>query len=509
MKITGVTGRNKSPQHKLVILGDSLGQGFQNGGVYRTDLNFPTFLSQCLEPETKFDQPIFTAQGGIPLNLEVLVRGLSDRYGKTLEWTDYISAATHLYRTLKRIKKYWEGKFKSLAVVDQLTPYHNQSVWGFAINDTWLVTDAMSRNYVETQPERYSIFDVLPDHAMYTTAGIVLNPSNREKFKDYTLIDNVRHLQANGGIENLLMPLGHNNIIGAVTDLRFTFSEPDDLEQLPSQRNYTVYRPEHFEQEFRILAEKVSTIGAKRIFVPTIPYVTIPPVSRGVNADKSRSVKGYFDYYTRFWIWDSDFDPGKHPHLTKEEAINLDRTVDEYNKSIRSIAKEYGWIVVPVNTYVSGIARRRQLGKLHISYPEAFSEAMKRNEATAHLMEDPKNPLLSTEYLRVHRDTGKVYKGGIFSLDGIHPTTIGYGLMAHLYYEKMRESGVRFQKKLDWDYIIANDTLVTDPPYMLNSLRELLKVLSMDSSKRLSILGNSVLHQLMTLLSSRGNEQKV
>jgi len=79
-------------------------------------------------------------------------------------------------------------------------------------------------------------------------------------------------------------------------------------------------------------------------------------------------------------------------------------------------------------------------------------------------------------------------------------------LMAHRYYEKMEESGVKFQKPLDWDYIIKNDTLVTDPPYMLNSLRDLLKVLSMDGSKRLSILGSSVLQQLMELLSSRPKE---
>ena len=498
--------KKESSQHKLVVLGDSVGQGFQNGGVYRTDLNFPAFLAQCFQPEIEFHQPKFTAQGGIPLNLEVLARGLSDQYGDTLSWTEYIPAAAHLYSTLKRIKKYWEGIYKSLAIGDQLSPYHNQSVWGFAMNDAWLVTDRKSREHIEHHPEKYSIFDVLPDHAMYTTAGIVLNPAQQPEFENHTLYDNVKYLQKNGGIENLIITLGHNNIIGAVTDLRFTYSEPDDLGQFPSERNFTVYRPEHFEQEYRRLAEKVNAIGAERIFVPTIPYVTIPPISRGVNHDKSRPSKGYFDYYTRFWIWDSDFNPDKHPHLTKEEAIKLDQTVDEYNASIRKIAGEYGWVVVPMNKYVSGVARRRQTGKLHIPYPKKFSEAMQRNSATAHLMEDPFDPLLSTEYLRVHKDTGKVYKGGIFSLDGIHPTTIGYGLMAHRYYEKMEESGVKFQKPLDWDYIIKNDTLVTDPPYMLNSLRDLLKVLSMDGSKRLSILGSSVLQQLMELLSSRPKE---
>lgn len=496
----------KSSKHKLVVLGDSLGQGFQNGGIYRTDLNFPSFLAQCFDPQPEFTQPIFSAQAGIPLNLEVLTRGLSDLYGDTLKWTEYIPAAAHLYKTLKRIKHYWEEKYMNVNVGNQQIPYHNQSVWGFAINDAWLITDRISREHIESYPETYSIFDMLPDHAMYTTAGIVLNPAQQDQFADHNLINNVQYLQDNGGIENLIMPLGHNNIIGAVTDLRFTYSEPDDLEELPPNRNYTVYRPEHFEQEYRTLAEKVSAIGAERIFVPTIPYVTIPPVSRGVNEDRSRPSQGYFDYYTRFWIWDSDFDPDHHPHLTKAEAIKLDQTVDAYNKIIRRVAGEYGWSVVPVNTYVSGIARRRQAGELRIPYPEEFARAMQRNPATAHLMENPQDPKLSTEYLRVHRDTGKVYKGGIFSLDGIHPTTIGYGLMAHLYYEKMKQTGVRFQKPLNWEHIIANDSLVTNPPYILNSLRALLKVLSMDGSKRLSILGNSVLNQLMELLSSRPKE---
>jgi hypothetical protein len=494
-----------SPEHKLVVLGDSISQGFQNGGIYRTDLNFPTFLSQCFEPEAEFSQPVFTAQGGIPLNLEVLSRGLSDQYGNTLEWTEYIPAASHLYKTLKRIKNYWEGKYKNLKIEDQTKPFHNQSVWGFATNDAWLVTDAKSQHLIENHPDSYSIFDVLPDHAMYTTSSIVLNPAQQEQYLDSTLYDNVVDLQEDGGIENLIISMGHNNIIGAVTDLRFKYSEPSDLQSLPSERDYTVYRPEHFEQEYRTLAQKVDKIGAERVFVPTIPYVTIPPVSRGVNEDQSQPTEGYFDYYTRFWVWDSDFHPDKHAHLTKEEAIKLDKTVDEYNKIIRNVAAQYGWGVVPVNTYVSGIARRRQTGKLHIPYPEAFADAILRNPATKHLLENPKDPVLSTEYLRVHQDTGKVYKGGIFSLDGIHPTTIGYGLMAHLYYQTMEEHGVQFQKSLDWDHIIDSDTLVTDPPYMLNSLRQLLKVLSMDGSKRLSILGNSILHQLMELLSSRRN----
>lgn len=498
--------RNRSPKHKLVVLGDSVSQGFQNGGIYRTDLNFPSFLSQCWEPVPDFDQPLFTAQAGIPLNLEVLARGLSDEFGDTIEWNEYLPALSHLYSTLRRVKRYWEGKIRPLQQ-SRKRPYHNQSVWGFAMNDSWMVTEENSREHIETQPETYSIFDMLPDHAMYVTARLVLNPSFSKKFSTHTQLDNVKYLQDNGGIENLIVSMGHNNIIGAVSDLKYVLSEEEDLKKFPSERNYTVYRPEHFEQEYRKLAERISKIDAERIITQTIPYVTIPPVSRGVNADKSRKGHtGYFDYYTHFWIWDADFNPEQHPHLTKNQAISLDQHVDMYNQIIREVADEYGWITVPLNRYVSGIARRRLGNRRRISYPEDFREAMLRNPDTEHLVSDPDNPRLSTDYLRIDHDSGNVYKGGIFSLDGIHPTTIGYGLIAHLYKQTLEQHGVSFDKPLDWDYIIKSDTLVTDPPYILVELRNFLRFLSLGRQEKLSVFGNGLLNQLMDIFSARDKD---
>lgn len=492
-------------KHKIVVIGDSIAQGFQNGGIYRTDLGFPAFLNRCFEPEPPMDLPLFTAQGGIPINLEILVRGLSDEFGSSLEWKEYLPAATHIYRTLRRIKKYWEGKLRPLKRAQE-TPYHNQAVWGFAMNDTWMMTSEKAKEYIQTQEETYSVFDILPDHAMYVTACLVLNPNFDEDYASCSQINNVKYLHENGGIDNLIVSAGHNNIIGAVTDLRFKYSEPEELHALPGRRSYTVYRPEHFEQEFRALAERVSTIGANRVITQTIPYVTIPPVARGVNADLSRGEGGYFDYYTRFWIWDSDFNPDVHPHLTREQAIELDQNVDEYNTIIRQVAREYGWMVVPLNKYVSAVARRRLGGRIKVPYPTEFREAMMRNPNTEHLLEDPDNPILGTNYIKLDSETGKVRKGGIFSLDGIHPTTIGYGLIAHLYYETMKSNGVKFDKPLDWDYIIENDTLVTDPPRLLIDLKDILRFLSLGRREKLNKIGEGLLSDVMRVISPRPRE---
>jgi hypothetical protein len=497
--------RKKDPKHKLVVIGDSLSQGFNNGGIYRTDINFPSFIARCFEPAPRFDQPNFTAQAGIPINLEVLIRGLSEEFGSQINWNEYLSAATHTFKTLKRIKKYWEGGMKDLRV-DQFTPYHNQAIWGFAVNDSWIVNERKSREYIQNTKESFSVFGVLPEHAKYTTSRLVLNPTLQNDFQENSQIDNANILQEDGGIENLIVCLGHNNALGSVVNLNLTWSEPEDMKAFTPHRKHSIYRPEHFEMEYRELAERISKIGAKRVFVPTIPYPTIPPVIRGVNSSVSKKALGYFDYYTRFWIWDEDFDPDKHPFITKDEAIQIDLAVDEFNNIIKKVAKEYDWFVVPVARNVAGMANRRLGGELLRGYPKEFVSALKRNPATAHLVNQKDEATVNTEFLRLDKDK-KIIKGGIFSLDGLHPTTIGYGLMANVYYISMVQAGVKFQKKMNWDHIIAEDSLITNPPVLLKELRSVLGYLALGNQERFLKIGKSIFTQVFEHLST-GDQSK-
>jgi len=127
---------------------------------------------------------------------------------------------------------------------------------------------------------------------------------------------------------------------------------------------------------------------------------------------------------------------------------------------------------------------------------------------TSHLVDNRKSPKLSTDYLRIDEENGKVYKGGVFSLDGIHPTTIGYGLIAHIYKQTMEEAGIHFDKPLDWDHIISSDTLITDPPYLLVELKNFLRFLSLGRQEKLSVVGNGLLNQMMRLFSQRDGTPK-
>ncbi|WP_245212705.1 hypothetical protein [Rhodohalobacter sp. SW132] len=484
-----------------------MAQGFKNGGIYRTDLSFPALLARAFKPKVEFERPSFTAHTGIPINIEMLVREMSEEFGDEISWNQYLSAGTHLFKTLRRIKNHWEGQNRSLRV-ERNAPYHNLSVWGFSLSDTWLINESYSRQFIENNAPRYTVFSVLPDHAMHITARMVLNPSFSEKFEGYSMIDNVEWLQKDGGIENLICCVGHNNIVGAVTNLELIYSEEHDLNAPHNERTCTVFRPEHFEDELRILYQKISRIGVNRVFLPTLPYLTIPPAIRGVNSDKTKPRTGYFDYYSRFWIWDEDFDPDKHPHLTKEQAITLDQHIDQYNAIILELADEFGFHVVPVGRYVQAAARRRMGAENVRPFPEPFIEALKKNRSTSYLVDEDGQPRISTDYLRLADSSGKIDRGGIFSLDGLHPSTIGYGLIANIYKQFMEKEGVQFDGKIDWDFIIENETLVTNPPLLMNNLRLMLRFLALSRGERFTKIGQNVLQEVLEMFSSRPTLEK-
>jgi hypothetical protein len=483
-------------------MGDSMAQGFKNGGIYRTDLSFPAILAKALGNGTAYEAPSFTAQAGIPVNMEVLIRGLEEELGSEVNLSNSVQAGRHIYSTLRRIKSYWEGQMKELSV-DRNFPYHNQAVWGFSISDCWLMNEKFCREFIQNNTARYSVFSVLPDNAMYTTARLVLNPALTPVSEKNTMLDNVKLLHEDGGIENLIVCIGHNNIVGAVTKLKIDFSEEKDLNAPYPLRTCTVFRPEHFEQELRILYTKVAAKGVKRVFVPTIPYVTIPPAIRGVNLDGSNPESGYYDYYARFWIWDEDFDPEKHPHLTRDDAILLDQVVDQYNQIISKLADEFGFVTVPVGRFVRAAARRRHVNESIKPFPDDFITALKNNPKTSFLVDDSGYPRISTDYLRIDSETGKIDRGGIFSLDGLHPSTIGYGLVANMFKTSMEKHGVKFEHPINWDFVIENETLVTDPPALMHNLRLLLRVLALGNQERVMLIGKNLLQQMVEAFSSR------
>ncbi|WP_323874547.1 hypothetical protein [Streptomyces sp. 3212.3] len=74
--------------------------------------------------------------------------------------------------------------------------------------------------------------------------------------------------------------------------------------------------------------------------------------------------------------------------------------------------------------------------------------------------------------------------GGLFSLDGVHPTTVSFGILAQELITIMRRAGVEFQNPdggprpdqvtVDFFRLIRRDTLINQPPGHLTASLDVL-----------------------------------
>jgi hypothetical protein len=445
-----------------------------SGAIHRGDLSFPVWIAKALGIGAGFHIPSFEGAGGLPVNLEWILGHLSRRFGGKIEWWETVPAMALVRGLLDRVEDYWERGEGALPVVDATT-CHNLSVWGFQVGDALTLTEAVIRRSI---PEpRDDFLKQVPEMAMYRTARRVLNPALAAAHTTRSQARAAEELAGDGGIENLIVCLGANNVLGTVTSLTIRPSEDSDLNKLAHERICNLFRPLHFAVLYDRLMKSVDRIGPERVFLCTIPHVTIPPVSRGGG----NFTDGYYDFYTRPWVWDSDFDPGKHRNLTRQQAESIDSHIDAYNETIASAAeaRDNGYLV-DLCGLLDDLAFRRSQGRVRYEFPAGLVKALREHEPLRYLVTESDSVSLDTRFLMVNEEQQlvRLSKGGLFSLDGMHPTTIGYGIFACLFLGSMREAGVEFlEPDLDWSGIVRADTLVNDPPPLLDDLRNLLHFL--------------------------------
>jgi hypothetical protein len=495
---------------RLVAIGDSLTQGFQHGAIRRTEWSVPAIVARAIGA-APFRQADFTASGGggPMLDLELASRLLDEHLGPEIEAWELPMALEHLRRFMDQVEDHWE---RGAGTKPSTTgPHHNLAVWGFEAVDALTITDGICRRNAPTPSDDW-LFQ-LPESGMNRTAQRVLNPGRLRAREELSALDAASGIAEDEGIENLLVALGANNALGTCLFLELRWSSSTDRRRLAHQRQSTIWDPDHFAAVFDELADRVAALDADRTFLATIPHVTVAPVCRGVSPRAraeggSALVDGYFEYYTHFWIWDSEFDPESHSRLTREDARIVDATIDAYNEHIRDLAAQRGWAVVDWCGLLDTLAFRRRDGVPRYRFPEGLLTALADNPATAFRLRPDGTVLLDTRFFRIpaapvpdHAPTERwrqSYKGGLFGLDGVHPTTIGYGLVAHETLDVMAKAGVpgADPDALDWDAIVAADTLVTDPPRILAPLRQALGFL----------FGPAQLHHLIRHLSGLGSQ---
>jgi hypothetical protein len=473
--------RAGTPRHRLVTIGDSLTHGFQSAAIFNTDLSWPAIVARELGWYEHFRHPHYAGFGGIPLNLELLVRRLEERFGDHLSIWELPLAPFAIRQHLAEAEQWWDHGPGS--VLPPRGPInHNLAVYGWDLRDALSRTADSAHEGLRT-PDGHGIVPLVRN-ADRISAGRVLDSARTSVGAPMTPFAAAEALSREGtfedpdgdGIETLIVLLGANNALGTVMSLSVHWSRDEGYDELREKARYNVWHPRHFAAEWAQVVARVKRIHARHVIFGTVPHVTIVPIAHGVGDAKVADGSRYFPYYTRPWIDDDAFDPADDPHLTADEARAIDSAIDMYNDTIvasigAARAEGLDWRVLDLAGLLDRLASRRYLQDPAAQpswwTPYRLPDALSRRD-----------PVPDSRFFASGPDG--LMAGGLFALDGIHPTTIAYGLMAQEFMRVMQETGVTFMRgdgvtpregavEIDWPSLIAQDMLISHPPRSFGS----------------------------------------
>jgi GDSL-like Lipase/Acylhydrolase len=457
---------------KLVAIGDSLTQGFQSGAILKTEWSYPAMIARALglSVPTDFRIPSFFGSG-LPINIEELLRFMEIELGNEISTDEWILRFPFLLeRFIDDVEDLYErGRGSKPSIFKG--QFHNFAVWGFRVFDTFSInSDYCDRVIKKNEGWIEDDFLGLPNAPMYRTARIVLNPAKQTDKEKWTQIDNLQAINDAEGVENLVIWIGANDCLGTVGSLSLkempsTFSSDD-----PEERGkFNLTHPDIFKKDYATLIAKVRAVISTntRVFVGTIPYVTIPPITQGIGKLPENSK--YFKYYGRFFANENNFNPFFNSNLTGEKIQKIDETVDKFNQVIHDEVTLAGnnWYLVDMGEILNSLAVKRN----HLS--NSPDEPLKSYYRSLGLSDHPLlslDPVPNTLLLKTQDGTRK--SGGLFSLDSVHPSTIGYGIAAEAFLREMQKAGVPDANPLhlDWRQIIAQDSLLQSPPALWDDI---------------------------------------
>lgn len=488
---------------KLVAIGDSLTQGVQNGAIFRPYLSYPALIADSLglDVPNDFRTPRFPGSG-VPFNLEGFLRSLRERVGTEIDRGEWIwKFPLFLEDFIDEVEDCYERGLGSKPAAHNRI-YHNLAVASFRVRDSFTVDS----NYCSEQIDRAEgwwedDFLGLPSAPMYRIARRVLNPRSglastpstqgvsnprsglasnqscpqQDERNTWTQIDNLRELNnREGPVENLIVFFGANDCLGTVVTLNVKDMEGVKEPPTDSQKRretYNLTSTAVFSNDYEELVAAISEVISEntRVFVGTVPSVTIPPITQGIRPVQPDMADGdgYFQYYGPFFSTEENFNP-RHKHLTRDEIQIIDRRIDDFNKIIRKIVEgrreeNGGWHVVDIHDLLKRLAVKRN--NMSIAPQQPLRDLLRDDHLLLSL-----NPIPSV--LRLETKDARRLGGGLFSLDCIHPTTIGYGLIAEEFLREMQAAGVpnADPNRLNWEKIIQQDSIIQFPPVLWDDI---------------------------------------
>lgn len=479
-----VSADGSAAKHRLVSIGDSLTHGFQSLAIFNTDLSYPALIARELGWHENFLHPEYPGYGGLPLDLEFVLHQLDAQYGSTINVWELAPAFFFIRNLINEIELYWEqgsgSRFPPAVGIN-----HNLGIYGWDLRDILAKTAATEQALLDQLlaggPTTIGLIPIGAGANVKRYMQIcgrmaairVLESARNSAGVALTPLEAARALGDDGGIETLTVFIGANNALGTVLELGDPRWSGEFYNDSVKKDAYNVWLPSHFEAEYRLIAEAIGTIKASHVIFCTVPHITIAPIARGVGTAKMLPGSRYFDYYTRVWITDDDFDPVRDPHLTGNQARAIDSAIDQYNDAIVNIVRDgrnagMDWLVLDTAGVLDRMAYRRYLADP--SAQPAWWTPYPLPPALAAL-----NPSLDTRFFA--SDPAGRSQGGLIALDGVHPTTAAYGILAQELIQVMQAAGVIFKNadntprsgrvNLDFDWLLTRDTLLMDPPLSL------------------------------------------
>lgn len=386
-----------------------------------------------------------TGPGGNPLNLELLERHVND---------NLLADIFRVHDFMGDVEEYY-GTGAGSAYPDQDSPINeNLAIWGWDLRDTLERTADTERARIG--PAKKHLIPMLNNPGQRAAVN-VLNSARDRSGKALTPLEAARQLgEEPGGIETLCVWIGANNVLGSVISLHVSLSG-DGYDQLDKKSAYNVWTVEDFTSEVKLVAAEVKKINARHVLWGTVPHVTIPPIARGLGGPIAECPR-YFSYYARPWETDQTFSAEIDSHLTGLDAWAIDTIIDGYNLAIEALVAEargegHDWRIVDMCSVLDGLAVRRN------------TELNAKPDSVQPYQLPPEIADLNALFFGVDAH-GAVSQGGLIGLDGIHPTTCGYGIVAHEFIKVMKSAGVEFPGDADVEFaaIRQADTLVSSPP---------------------------------------------
>jgi hypothetical protein len=467
--------RGSQPQHRLVTIGDSVTHGFQSGAIFNTRLSYPMLIARELGWSDKLRFPSYNSPGdGLPLNLEKLATemGKSFQVADGINAIDAIQLLPWLRNYLDRNEDYWE---RQVQLPETGLINHNLGVYGWDLRNTLSRHADIAKAVIAAKPPKDDPLAQIPENANDLAALQVLHTARDASGKALTPLEAAQKLSESGdGIETLIVFIGANNALGSIFTLKLRWSG-DRFADMDENDKYTVWLPSHFQQELDLIVAEVKKIKARHVIWATVPHVTILPFARGIGHGDEKVEPGsrYFPYYVPVWIKEADFNPKRHPHLTANQARGIDSAIDQYNESIVSAVRTgrlegRDWYVFESAGLLDRLASRRYLADPSVRRPDWLTPYPLPEALKNHPDGEP------TSLFFTSNSQGR-QQGGLFSLDGIHPTTIGYGIIAQEIIKIMQLAGVEFFEndgvtkregaiEIDFKNLIAEDSLISQPP---------------------------------------------